>query len=67
MIVFFIFHGSLPSSQAVRETSLLCQLCDSLEGCQESLKARQKNQDSTPQVSSSGMLLPCFVFHAVYV
>lgn len=48
----FVF--SVPSSQTVCEASLLCELCNSLQGCQESLKGKQKSQNSPSKVPTQG-------------
>ena len=56
------FISSVSSSQTVRETSLLCELCNSLQSCEESLKGKQKNQGPTSKVPTQGKAEKKFSF-----
>ena len=54
--------SSVSSSQTVCETSLLCELCNSLQGREESLKGKQKNQGPTSKVPTQGKSEKKFLF-----
>ena len=61
-ILYVSSISSVSSSQTVCETSLLCELCNSLQGCEESLKGKQENQGPTSKVPTQGKSEKKFLF-----